>query len=84
MSAPIHGPAEGTAATVIPQLTRDDSIFSDSLLFRRCLAEREEFLRHKWIESEKKGFDIGIEQAWASLVLRHRGGWRRAWLLRRV
>ena len=63
--------------------SRERDVFSDSLLFRRHLAEREEILRHKWIESEKVGFDIGFERAWASWVLRHRGDWRRPWHRRR-
>ena len=32
-----------------------------STLYQEFLAEREEILRHKWIESEKKGQDIGFE-----------------------
>jgi hypothetical protein len=31
----------------------------NSALYREFLAEREEILKHKWIESEKAGFDIG-------------------------
>jgi hypothetical protein len=31
-----------------------------SSLYREFLAEREEILRHKWLESEKVGRDIGF------------------------
>lgn len=48
----------------------------DSLLYREFLAEREEILRHKWIESEKAGHDIGFEKALLDWVLRHRSNWR--------
>ena len=48
----------------------------DSLLYREFLAEREEILRHKWIESEKAGHDIGFEKALLDWVLRHRANWR--------
>ncbi len=34
-----------------------------SSLYAEFLAEREEILRHKWIESEKAGCDIGFERA---------------------
>lgn len=54
---------------------RDDT-FRNSALYREFLAEREEILRHKWIESEKAGHDIGFERALLDWVLKHRGAWR--------
>jgi len=48
----------------------------NSKLYREFLAEREEVLRHKWIESEKVGHDIGFERALLDWVVRHRNGWR--------
>ena len=48
----------------------------NSMLYREFLAEREEILRHKWIESEKVGHDIGFERALLDWVMRHRTGWR--------
>ena len=48
----------------------------NSMLYREFLAEREEILRHKWIESEKAGHDIGFERALLDWVMRHRSGWR--------
>ena len=47
-------------------------------LYREFLAEREEILRHQWVESEKAGQDIGFEEALVSWVVRHRAEWRRA------
>lgn len=52
------------------------SLVRNSTLYREFLAEREEVLRHKWIESEKVGHDIGFERALLDWVMRHRGGWR--------
>ena len=52
------------------------SLVRNSALYREFLAEREEILRHKWIESEKAGHDIGFEKALLDWVMRHRGGWR--------
>ena len=54
----------------------DGSLVRNSMLYREFLAEREEILRHKWIESEKAGHDIGFEKALLDWVMRHRGGWR--------
>ena len=34
-----------------------------TVLYKEFLAERQEILRHKWIESEKAGYDIGFEHA---------------------
>ena len=52
------------------------ALVRNSTLYREFLAEREEILRHKWIESEKAGYDIGFEKALLDWVMRHRGGWR--------
>jgi len=48
-----------------------------STLYREFHAERDEILRHKWLESEKAGYDIGFEQALISWVMNHRPAWRR-------
>ena len=48
----------------------------NSMLYREFLAEREEILRHKWIESEKVGHDIGFERALLDWIINHRSGWR--------
>lgn len=48
----------------------------NSMLYREFLAEREEILRHKWIESEKAGHDIGFERALLDWIIKHRTGWR--------
>ncbi|MEI7863932.1 MAG: hypothetical protein WCI38_01070 [Chthoniobacterales bacterium] len=52
------------------------SLVRNSMLYREFVAEREEILRHKWIESEKVGHDIGFEKALLDWVMRYRGGWR--------
>ena len=53
-----------------------DSMFQKSALYLEFLAEREEILRHKWIESEKVGHDIGFEKALLDWIVKHRAGWR--------
>lgn len=49
-----------------------------STLYQEFLAEREEILRHKWIESEKSGKDIGFERALLDWIRKHRESWRTA------
>jgi hypothetical protein len=51
-------------------------LVKDSLLYKEFVAERDEILRHKWLESEKAGHDIGFEKALLDWVLRYRSAWR--------
>lgn len=55
---------------------REGNYLNRSSLYKEFLAEREEILRHKWIESEKAGRDIGFERALLDWIRRHRDGWR--------
>lgn len=48
-----------------------------SALYKEFLAEREEILRHKWLESEKAHHDIGFERALLDWVVKHRAAWRK-------
>lgn len=50
---------------------------ADTSLYREFQAEREEILRHKWLESEKLGRDVGFEYALTDWNLKHRPAWRR-------
>lgn len=47
-----------------------------SSLYQEFLAEREEILKHKWIESERLGYDIGFERALLDWIRKHRDTWR--------
>lgn len=53
-----------------------ESFFKNSALYQEFLAEREEILKHKWIESEKAGMDIGFEKALLDWIVKHRSAWR--------
>ena len=55
-----------------------DALLKKSSLYQQYLAEREEVLRHKWLESEKAGRDIGLERALMDWVLNHRAKWRKS------
>ncbi len=48
---------------------------NNSVWYREFLAEREEILCYKWIESEKAGFDIGFERALLDWTLKYRSVW---------
>jgi hypothetical protein len=56
----------------------DNDLLKKSLLYRQFQAEREEVLKHKWIESEKAGHDIGLERATTDWILKHRSQWLKA------
>ena len=64
------------ATTIEP--TADSRLLQGSTLYREFLAEKDEILKHKWIESEKRGYDIGFEAALVDWITKHRAGWRRA------
>ena len=55
-----------------------NDLLRNSSLYREFQAEREEILRHKWIESEKAGHDIGFERALTDWIINHRSSWRKA------
>ncbi len=52
-------------------------LLKNSTLYREFQAEREEILKHKWIESEKAGHDIGFERALTDWIVKHRSKWRK-------
>src|SRR5215217_5710221 len=49
-----------------------------SSLYQEFLAEREEILKHKCLESERLGYDIGFERALLDWIRKHRESWRAA------
>jgi hypothetical protein len=54
----------------------ESQFVKNSVLYKEFLAEREEILKHKWIESEKVGSDIGFEKALLDWIVKHRSSWR--------
>lgn len=55
---------------------QQSTFVKNSVLYKEFLAEREEILKHKWIESEKAGTDIGFEKALLDWIVKHRSSWR--------
>lgn len=51
-------------------------LLESSALYKEFLKEREEILKHKWLESEKAGHDVGFEWALLDWNFNHRNGWR--------
>jgi hypothetical protein len=58
-----------------PSLEDSIRLVKNSALYKEFLAERQEILCHKWIESEKVGYDIGFERALFDWILKYRLAW---------
>jgi uncharacterized protein DUF4032 len=59
-------------------LSHGNDLVTKSSLYKEFQAELDEILRHKWLESEKAGRDIGFEQALTDWIMKHRSKWRKA------
>ena len=64
--------------TTTLEATGSREFVKQSSLYQEFLAEREEILKHKWIESERLGYDIGFERALLDWIRKHRDSWRAA------
>lgn len=62
----------------LPQNSGSRDFVKQSSLYQEFLAEREEILRHKWLESERLGYDVGFERALLDWIRKHRESWRAA------
>jgi len=51
-------------------------LLESSALYKKFIEERNEILKHKWLESEKAGHDIGFEKALLDWVFNYREKWR--------
>ncbi|HEY1662935.1 MAG TPA: DUF4032 domain-containing protein [Verrucomicrobiae bacterium] len=65
-------------SNVVKESSSANDLLKNSSLYREFQAEREEILRHKWLESEKAGRDIGFEHALTDWIIKHRSAWRKA------
>ncbi len=64
--------------------SRNEDTVKNLSLYLEFQAERNEILRHKWLESEKAGRDIGFENALIDWIMNHRTGWRKSRQLARA
>ena len=53
----------------------DQELYDKSLYYRHVVDETNEINKHKWIESEKVGEDIGKDKARWSWVCHHKNNW---------
>lgn len=67
---------KNNTSKITPESPSDKKFIERSSLYQEFLAERDEILRHKWIESEKMGKDIGFERALLDWIRKHRQSWR--------
>lgn len=52
--------------------SEDPSWLENTSLMAKWRSMKEEILRHKWLESEKEGRDIGWERAFVNWMAHHR------------
>ena len=62
----------------LTQVSNGRDFVKKSSLYREFEAEKEEIMKHKWIESQKAGHDIGFERALTDWIIKHRSKWRRS------
>jgi len=55
----------------IPHNASDETWLKNTLLFQQWEQMKDEILRHKWIESEKAGYDIGWDRAAVDWMIKH-------------
>jgi hypothetical protein len=63
-------------SAIMNTLSTTQDFYINSSIYKEFLEEREEVLRHKWLESEKRGYDIGYSAALVDWVIKHRSKWR--------
>ena len=69
-------PRMGSILYMTQEAAGPQDFFKNSALYREFLLEREEILKHKWLESEKLGYDIGFERALLDWIVKYRAQWR--------
>ncbi len=58
----------------------DKELYAKSLYYRHVVDESQEIAKHKWIESEKAGEDIGTDKARWSWICNHKNNWHSTWI----
>ena len=67
-----------------PKISDEAAYQRPTSLYQEFLAEREQILKHKWIESERLGYDIGFDKALLDWVRNHRSDWVQSVRVNRV
>jgi hypothetical protein len=58
----------------------DQELYEKSLYYRHVVDESVEIDKHKWLESEREGYDIGKDKARWSWVMHHKNEWHSYWI----
>ena len=58
----------------------DQELYENSLYYRHVVDESTEIDKHKWIESEKCGLDIGTDRARLEWICHHKNQWHSEWI----
>ena len=58
----------------------NQELYDKSLYYRHIVDEGIEIDKHKWIESEKVGYDIGKDRAKWSWITTHKNTWHSHWI----
>lgn len=61
---------------IMNALTATPDFYINTLIYKEFLDEKEEILKHKWFESEKRGYDIGYSAALIDWIFKHKSGWK--------
>lgn len=61
-------------------MEHDQELYERSLYYRHVVDETREIDKHKWIESEKVGKDIGKDKARWSWISHHKNKWHSQWI----
>jgi hypothetical protein len=69
---------QASMSQTLTQGSNGTELVRKSSLYREFEAEKEEIMKHKWIESQKAGHDIGFERALTDWIIKHRSKWRRS------
>ena len=72
------GHGQNAKAHMSTDVSNGNDLVKNSSLYKEFQAELNEIIRHKWLESEKAGRDIGFEQALTDWIIKHRSKWRKA------
>jgi len=76
-SGPIERKLVQASTRIMNAPSSIEDLLRGSLLCREAQAEREEVMKHKWYESEKKGYDIGFELALVNWRIKYGSQWHR-------
>jgi hypothetical protein len=76
-SGPHQGELVQASTRIMNAPSSIEDLLKGSLLYREAQAEREEVMKHKWYESEKKGYDIGFELALMDWRIKYGSQWHR-------